>query len=312
MNPDRPGPGLEVVEGTSPSVEAEFSIEEVARHLKEAEAVRAQRIEQDIATQEQLIAKAKQLDAVLKQGQEQVDYFQTKFDLDPHRDQREIELLEKLKTDVGATQQALLETNSQIDKISSKPEVMSRVQDEAEKVQEAKEKYQEILASIDKIKDLLEQDEASRTESAHLSNEASAKNSAMWRFVNDARNRTGNTDLRRALDELHGRGWEQVIKERLTTIRTALGMFKGRDKAIIDEVSEKFPGFKQEFDSASSEMNRLWAQAREARAEAERIRTQISMYYYEIWGKEEMEKSRRELEDTYEKKIGKSLLDRVD
>lgn len=234
--------------------EPQLSVADLKRYTEElkarAEAVKAQRekdIEQKISDRESLIARAKENDELLREAQESLDYFTAMQELGELRDPADVKRLTEIKNLVDSLEKQRLEIDKKVSIISGRPEVLEKLQETAKgedierTVQSLTEQtHKELNPQIDQLaKNIRILSQRIISLWSALEKEKGVASLNRKKLVEDALERSHilseKSELRSSLLTILQECYTaEELKRRLTEIRQSLGMFKGREKAVID------------------------------------------------------------------------------
>ncbi len=216
-------------------------VDQLSGQITAADAMSDEEITAAVLESRNLFAQELATGEAIQKGEVQIEYFKTRQELGQFQDAKSQELIANLEATIQKAKVSLEELRKKADAIAQRPEVMSRMKEEADKDQEGFEKIEKAKALIEEIVALNnERNEAWNTlqglgNPSSLLNvfnkaHATAYNKAL-EISKKAKSPTVHSDIMGFVD---GR----ITGDDLLAIRKKLGLFNGKDKAVIDEALE--------------------------------------------------------------------------
>ncbi len=216
-------------------------VDQLSGQITAADAMSDEEITAAVLESRNLFAQELATGEAIQKGEVQIEYFKTRQELGQFQDSKSQELIANLEATIQKAKVSLEELRKKADAIAQRPEVMSRMKEEADKDQEGFEKIEKAKALIEEIVALNnERNEAWNTlqglgNPSSLLNvfnkaHATAYNKAL-EISKKAKSPTVHSDIMGFVD---GR----ITGDDLLAIRKKLGLFNGKDKAVIDEALE--------------------------------------------------------------------------
>lgn len=279
-------------------------LEDLRRKVAEARAAKEKDIEQKISDREALIGESRRNDALLDQATETLDYFSEMRELGELNDPADIQKLEELKTVADSLTEKRTEIDRRIKTISEQPEVFEKLADEAQrenrgvevkKLREgAKSEFTarvdqlaaEINAFVPTYNEVLRYDLIDDPGVYHTRNQLSLfLDKDIYEKLQKVR-KSGKSELSIPdLNQLVQAGSNlQEIRQKLESLRNSLGIFRGKDKAVIDLVLAELDRLAPK----TAEESEAWRRKREAvEAEITRMAGEYENIVEGVWGVED-------------------------
>ncbi len=242
-----------------------------------------------------LIAEATRNEELLATAQEALEYFTSMQELDELKDPADVDKLEEIKTLVVSLERQRLEIVKKIGVIESRPEVLTKLYDDAKQEdvertveKELKQAHEQLNPQIDQlaqsIKNLAERKNSLWQQKEKQRKEVSAAREKINDLFARAKNMLGeksqfgytlNEVLRQALTP-------REIQQRLSEERKELGIFKGKEKAAVDFILSRTQEF-EEYNRANSDASALEQQLEAAETEVAGLSKQFKTIILNSW-----------------------------
>lgn len=287
----------ELVEQKGPQLSL-VSLKQTTEELKgKVEAAKLQRekdVKQKISERESLIGEAKKNDELLGAAREALEYFVSMQELG-QLDKADAKRLEELQTLVSSLEGYRVEIEKKIAIISSRPEILEKLQDAAKKEDAERttkslveQSRAELEPQVDQLATAIKNLASRDVSLSQLIERQQSAASGAWNKIADAFGRA-----RDMLSEKSNFGYtlQQIfrdsrapeeLQQKLTEARKSLGMFKGKEKAAVDFILAQTQVF-DEYHRTAEQLSSLKQQRESLKNEKAGLAEQFRAMLVKSW-----------------------------
>jgi hypothetical protein len=280
-----------------------FSVEDIKKYaedlkkkVEEAKIQKDKDIEKKLLDRETLIKEAENNDKLLKEAQGVLDYFTSVDKLGGIKDPEDIKRFEEIKNTVDKLEKRQKDIDAQIAAMENNPEILGKIQEEAKKEdierlaeEEIKKAREQFYSQIDQLVrdiEILEEKKVFVTIEENYYRRAKSDSAyAKLRELFEQKDRMLPLQSRREIsfftifDQSHT---GKEMQQQLLTLRKKLGVFKMKEKELIDSLLSRTQEF-EEFDRTQEKLTSLQQRLKELETEETSLKERYKTILLNSW-----------------------------